>query len=292
MAKDISTVVADIYGLLSGEGSKLSPETSHSLGDDMVFHVDKAISTVKREPRESGKLWASDIGKPCNLALWKDFHGIEGEVLKGNVKYKFLYGNVVEELTLHLVRQSGHDVTDEQKRVELFIGGTDWKVSGKIDAVIDNTLVDVKSAASRSFDKYNKEGVTSANDTFGYRYQLAFYYHFGPESFRENIPKFLFVDKSLGHVSLVNVELPTEQEVVAAISEKVTVLGSYYPPPRAYTAVPEGKSGNMKLGTGCSYCPHKVGCWPGLRAFAYANGPVFLTEVANLPKVQEISIEQ
>jgi len=58
--------------------------------------------------------------------------------------------------------------------------------------------------------------------------------------------------------------------------------------------VPEGKSGNMKLGVNCSYCPHKVTCWDdanngdGLRLFLYSNGPMWLTEVQKEPKVQEI----
>ena len=62
------------------------------------------------------------------------------------------------------------------------------------------------------------------------------------------------------------------------------------PPEKCYEPKPDGKSGNMKLDIGCSYCAYKKACWPELRAFAYSTGPRFLTEVFNEPKVQEISI--
>ena len=62
------------------------------------------------------------------------------------------------------------------------------------------------------------------------------------------------------------------------------------PPEKCYEPKPDGKSGNMKLDIGCSYCAYNKACWPDLRAFAYSTGPRFLTEVVNEPKVQEISI--
>jgi hypothetical protein len=60
------------------------------------------------------------------------------------------------------------------------------------------------------------------------------------------------------------------------------------PPKRCYEPVPDGKSGNMKLPVGCSYCAYKYECWDGLRTFIYANGPRYLVEVENLPNVIEV----
>ena len=54
--------------------------------------------------------------------------------------------------------------------------------------------------------------------------------------------------------------------------------------------VADGKSGNMKLAVGCSYCPYKKVCWPNVRGFAYANGPRYLVEVVNEPQVPEIEV--
>jgi hypothetical protein len=55
--------------------------------------------------------------------------------------------------------------------------------------------------------------------------------------------------------------------------------------------VPDGKSGNLKLSTMCSYCKYKKHCYPDLRAFVYSTGPKYLTQVANLPKVPEIDLD-
>ena len=55
--------------------------------------------------------------------------------------------------------------------------------------------------------------------------------------------------------------------------------------------VPEGKSGNMKLATKCSYCQYKKHCYPNLRAFSYYGGPKFFSHIEVEPKVQELNID-
>ena len=55
-----------------------------------------------------------------------------------------------------------------------------------------------------------------------------------------------------------------------------------------YQPIPDGKSGNSKLSTGCSYCQFKDHCYPNLRVFAYSYGPKYLVDVVKEPKVQEV----
>jgi hypothetical protein len=57
-------------------------------------------------------------------------------------------------------------------------------------------------------------------------------------------------------------------------------------------SVPDGKSGNIKLGIKCSYCQYKKHCYPEVRKFAYSYGPKFLINVEYEPNVQEVEIEQ
>ena len=67
------------------------------------------------------------------------------------------------------------------------------------------------------------------------------------------------------------------------------------PPKKCYEPIPHDKTGNFKLPVGCVYCPHKFVCHSdsnegnGLRVFKYSNSNVFMTTVANLPKVEEIT---
>ena len=68
------------------------------------------------------------------------------------------------------------------------------------------------------------------------------------------------------------------------------------PPKKCYTDIPDGKSGNYKLGVNCFYCSYKKEGWSdsnnghGLRVFDYKKGPVYLTRVNRLPDVPEIFI--
>ncbi len=43
----------------------------------------------------------------------------KGEELMPHTRIKFLYGHLIEEMILALTKLSGHDVTHEQKQVEV-----------------------------------------------------------------------------------------------------------------------------------------------------------------------------
>ena len=62
----------------------------------------------------------SNIGKP-QRKLWFDFKYKNNENFKeeDHLPIKFLYGHLLEEVLLFLVRITKHSVTDEQKEVEV-----------------------------------------------------------------------------------------------------------------------------------------------------------------------------
>ena len=74
------------------------------------------------------------------------------------------------------------------------------------------------------------------------------------------------------------------------------VVKSKTAPPKCYPDVPDGKSGNYKLGVNCFYCSYKKDCWSdannghGLRAFEYKKGITYLTRVSRVPDVPEVRI--
>ena len=77
------------------------------------------------------------------------------------------------------------------------------------------------------------------------------------------------------------------------ITNLLSALDLETQPDFCYPVVPDGKKGNMKLSKGCSWCSYKHDCYKdsndglGLRAFKYANGMTYLTEVVVPPKVEE-----
>lgn len=282
MASEISTLVEDIYNLFGG----------HSCDEARVAEFGSVLAATVAdrlagysEPRTS-HLRMSNVGRP-DRQLWYDVNGNSAkEELAPHTKIKFLYGDILEALLLFLAKEAGHDVTHEQ--AEVVVDG----VVGHNDAVIDGVVVDVKSASTYAFKKF-KDGTLAEDDPFGYMEQLAGY----STGLGGLDGGFLAVDKTLGHLTLM--EVPKEDlnalDVPGRIAHIRDVLAEDQPPERCYEPVPEGKSGNLGLDTGCSYCNHKFTCWSdannglGLRTFIYSSGPKHLVEVVNEPRVPEVT---
>src|SRR5690606_29250687 len=96
------------------------------------------------------------------------------------------------------------------------------------------------------------------------------------------------IDKQLGHMCLYE-----HTARPSGIRERVafykSIVEQATPPHCTCGTLPEGKSGNVKLDTKASYSPFKWTCFPQLRCFLYANGPLYLTQVVRKPDVPEIN---
>lgn len=283
-AKTIETLVDDIYGVLD-------ERHDHEVNEDNVqfageLFKDLLRTRLKKREAKSGEevLRFSSLGKR-DRQLWYAANKPEAaEPLSPKSSLKFLYGDCIEVLLLFLAKEAGHDVQNCQLGVECD------GVKGSIDATIDNILTDVKSASSFSFEKF-KSGNFKFDDPFGYLAQLGGY----ANATGHKRAGFLVADKVHGDICFAeldnyDIEGNTPGPRISKLRE---VIKDRSPPPRCYSAVPEGKSGNQKLAIGCSYCPFKEDCWKdanggkGLRKFVYSRGPVWLTEVAREPRVDE-----
>lgn len=277
--KTIDTLVPDIQALLE-QGFVGSDEWASIVGQDLAKEVQAKLA---EDRTGAAYLRPSNLGNKCNRQLWYGMNQPEtAEKLPADAKMKFLFGNILETTLLALAEVSGHIVTAQQKEVSLF------GVTGHIDAIIDGSLVDVKSASSIAFQKF-AEGLTPEKDSFNYLTQLGFYLEAlqaDDELTDKDRAAFLVVDKTLGKLCL-DVHVRQNKDWEKIINDKREALKGGLPR-QGFWPVPDGKSGNLKLGTECSYCPFKHDCWPGLRVFLYASGPRFLTHVARQPDVNEV----
>jgi hypothetical protein len=277
----IDDLVNDIYGLF-GKEDVLEPDVAVqelALFREFGNNLHDIMETRFHVKREGGAhLRMSNIGRP-DRQLWYDINGEgEKEKLLPATLIKFSYGDVIEQMMLLYAKMAGHTVENEQGEVEL------EGIKGHIDAIIDGVLVDVKSASSFSFQKFDSGALFEpGNDPFGYTAQLCGYV----EALGLERGGFLAVDKTLGKICFC--EIPQEVMQAYRVRDRIKhikeVVASPNLPPRCYPDVPDGKSGNMKLGTGCSYCPHKFTCWPELKTYYYSTGPRYLTKVVREPKV-------
>lgn len=273
--KSIDTLVEDIYGLFNGD-VKFDPELFEKFGGNVRDLMDSRFHT-KRDG--APYLRMSNIGRP-DRQLWYDMNpqGAKEEFTPSTL-IKFAYGDLIEQMILLYAKMAGHTVEHEQGEVE--VDG----IKGHIDAVIDGVVVDVKSASSFSWQKFDSGALLEeGNDPFGYVAQLAGYVEAITPG-REGA--FLAVDKTLGKLTLLRVPPDTLKNfyVRNRIEHIKEVVVQPEPPERCYDEVPDGKSGNMKLPTGCSYCPHKFYCWPEIKTYYYSTGPRYLTKVVREPKV-------
>jgi len=277
MTKTLDTLVEDIYELFD-------PTKDHELNeknlDDFAHNVrDLLQSRFAAARSDRGTLRFSNLGRP-DRQLWYMARE-KGEDFSRKTLFKFLYGDIIEQLLLLLVKEAGHTVTDEQKELE--VDG----VLGHIDAVIDGVTVDVKSASPMSYTKF-ANGSLYENDPFGYIGQISGY---ASVLTPETGGAFLAFDKVHGDICLLKVgpSIANEYGVEARIKHLKQVVKSDDIPDRCYSDELDGKSGNRKLGTQCSYCAFKEPCWPGLRTFLYSGKPRFLTEVVRTPDVPEVT---
>lgn len=279
MGKDLSTLVKDIYELL-GSGHTPNSDNVKQFSNTIAASI---IKVLGEDPQPSLRM--SNIGTKCDRKLWYSINTPEkAEPLSPEVRFKFAFGHILEELVLFLAKEAGHTVEGTQDT--LSIGG----VKGHRDAVVDGVVVDVKSASSYAFKKFDNH-LTEEQDSFGYLDQLGAYLYASKDDDkvkRKDIAAFIAVDKTLGHLC-VDVQPSTYKDYAKLVEEKKSMVALKVLPPRAFTDEPDGKSGNRKLCTECSYCSFKKTCWPELQTYLYSTGPRFLTVVTREPNVGKAS---
>ena len=285
--KQIETLTADVYELvdkgLTDAQREAAADIFSQFGENMATMLRRQVTPYTRKARN---ISFSALGYGTRR-LYYQYNGMASEPFTAQTKMKFMLGNIVEEIMLSLAKLAGHAVTQEQTRIE-YRG-----ITGYCDAVIDGHMVDVKSAASFSFEKI-KKGLDDSNDLFGYRMQLAGYTKGMPNDADQNVSYLWVMDKQLGKIHAARFDMSTMPNVDEKIDEVNAMYKMTEPPERCYDLVPEGKAGNMKLPIGCSYCPFKKDCYSdandgkGLRTFLYYKGPVDFAVIEKEPNVQEL----
>ena len=281
----LNTVIPDIYAMLEKlSGGEPLPITEEAIDETLENMKDSIMSWATPRERDSNfTLRMSNVGKP-HRQLWFEQNDTDtrGDV-DGPTQIKFLYGHILEEIVLMLVRMAGHNVTDEQKEVK--VNG----ITGHMDCKINGQVVDVKTASKFAFNKF-KNGTLISDDPFGYLGQIAGYE--AAEGTDEG--GFLVINKESGELCMYipdDLDKPNMDTKINLLRDDLKLDN---PPELCYNPIPEGKKGNMILPKGCSWCKYKFECHKdsndgkGLRTFKYSNGYKYFTEVKSEPQVDEI----
>jgi hypothetical protein len=278
--KSIYTLLPDIQEILSSKGGWFTDDLSREFADE----ISQRLRGQFQERTEARTLRLSQMGPRCPKALWHSLHTPdEAESLPPWAEFKFAFGHIIEGLAVAFAKAAGHEVTGEQDAVS--VGG----VIGHRDCIIDGCLVDVKSASSFSFNKFN-DGSIAESDTFGYLDQLDGYLVGSADDPLLRVKDrayLLAVDKQLGHMCLYEHRL-RKDSIIQRVEEYKKVAGLPNAPRCTCGTKPVGASGNIGLDVRASYSPYKFNCFPSLRTFLYSKGPVYLSHVEKVPDVPEI----
>jgi hypothetical protein len=282
----IDTLVEDIYAVLGG--NKPPSDIVDNITSNAEFakrvlqHIHADLVPDDRTDRDPDEFYVTQVSNPCWRKAWLDkfkHDAVRERALSGATKFKFLYGDLIEEAFLYLAQAAGHEVTDTQRRFSIPLPGKKYKLAGRIDAVVDGWLVDVKSSDPFTFDRMVKG---TYDDKFGYETQLHLYEHMSPDKYKgvANI----FVNKVNGKIHVHKWTNPVYGFIENALEEFADVVDEAHPPMIPYDIEDDGS-----LCTACSYCPLKFHCYKGLRVFAYSTGPKFVAESRTKIKVTEIT---
>ena len=282
--KTIETLIPDIYQLVQDKGGWFHA----SLAEDLSGDISRRLQSQLGDKRGNASLRLSKMGPICPRALWYSIRHPElAEPLPPWAEIKYSFGHVLEALILTLAKATGHSVEGEQDELVLD------DIVGHRDAVVDGYVVDVKSASSISFQKF-KNRTIAQTDSFGYLEQLDGYVlasRNDPLVRYKDAGYLLAVDKQLGHLVTYRHEVTNERE--KNLRERIVryrrIVEGPRPAPCECRVIPQGASGNFQLDTKASYSPYKHCCFPNLRVFAYASGPVYLTKVVRTPDVPEVT---
>lgn len=280
----INTLVDDIYTMVQSNGW-FTEDIAADLGNQVARRLREHFNYGDRKPT----LRLSRMGPTCPHALWQSIHHPELAVpLRSPVKLMLSFGHMLEAQAICLSKLAGHSVTGEQD--ELVVDD----IVGHRDCVIDGCIVDVKSTTSYGFARFKERTIGQEGaDLFGYLDQLDGYLlgsASDPLVTVKDRAYILAIDKQLGKMVLYEHRL-RENHIRRRIKDHKEIVGRSSPPQCTCETKLIGKSGNIGLDTKASYSPFKYSCFPGLRTFLYAEGPVFLTHVERKPDVPEVDRE-
>ena len=281
---NLNTLIEDIYNTIGSISEGKDLDIPEEIAEDFGRRMKEALLHWSTPKKQVKGLRMSNIGKPGRQLWYEQRDDQNRNKISSPVMIKFLYGHLLEEVLLLFVKLSGHEVTDEQKEIKV------EGITGHMDCKIDGEVVDIKTASGRSFSKFIT-GSLAEDDPFGYIAQLCGYEQ------AEGTDKggFLAINKETGELALYTPEELDKINIKSRIIKTKKMLEIDNPPARCYSEEPDGKSGNFKINKNCYYCPYKFECYSdanegkGLRTFTYARGPVYLTKVNKLPRVDEVA---
>ena len=261
----MSDFIINRVQMFLAEANKASVEISDELIEEFGNACKDAFKKQFTEKRQKEfKYRMSNIGKPlCQLQMEKN--GAEAEPMPYNAKMRNLFGDLIEASAITIMKASGIEVKDIQKKVKHKFKNSE--INGTMDVKINNKIWDIKSASPYSFtNKFGESGGFDAlkqDDAFGY---IAQGYMYG-EADKTEFGGWIVINKSTGEWCTTEVppEDSSKKETIKKVESNIDKLESDSSFKKCFSDVEEffykKPTGNRVLGISCSFCPYKRPCW-------------------------------
>ena len=260
--------------------------------NNILLQVQKYLDSVSKEPVKLDEQLLQEFGEACKNALLKQFEekrrdkfeprmsnigrplcqlqmeakGVKGEGQPYNVRMRNTFGDLIEALSIFVMKSAGIKLKNEQKKVRYeFDGG---KIDGRQDVEIDGKVWDIKSASPYAFQyKFGESGGFDAllkDDPFGYVSQG--YLYAGADD--KEFGGWIAINKSTGEWSVVETPINDDEHKKKAIEQakkNVHALNTNQPFKRQFEDIEEffnrKPTGNRVLAKECTFCAYKKPCW-------------------------------
>lgn len=226
----------------------------------------------------------SNVGRPlCQLWFEKN-KPEEATTTSSNFLMNMMIGDIVEAVFKGLLTEAGVVYSNGEK-VTLKAGK--HEIQGTPDLTTEGAVDDVKSASDWSYrNKFVDFNTLAANDSFGYVAQLAGY------AKAMDIPAggWWVINKAKGefkYVPATTIDVDKEVQEIARKAdalERNKLVRCFEPVAETYRGKP---TGNLTLGTECSWCSYRYSCWDTLE-----ERPSLVSRAEHPPMVAYVKIAE
>ena len=265
------------------------------------------------------RLRMSNIGKDLRQLHLEKEYGSSQNAYEPEFKLKMIIGDITENVMVMLMKASGVNIASENTKVSLTLADT--TVEGELDIELDEAngmkgIIDVKSASDYSYNNKFRDfnSLLESGDEFGYIGQ-GFGYAFAltqekyiklkedysltnEQAKAKSVTDFLgwfVVNKSTGEFKFVAALKDYKATALARIRATIEHFKFNKPIPPCAGVEDEvwykKTTGNLVLGSKCTYCKCKEVCHPGIKLvnspFAKGSGegkPKWYVKLVNLGK--------
>jgi len=248
-----------------GKAIKGETDMAEDIRKQVASDVEAALEKqFGGKPRDEFRLRMSNIGRPT-CQLWFEKNDPKDKTpLPPHFLINMIIGDIVEAVFKGLLRAAEVDFKDNDNVTLKLKDGTE--VKGEYDMVLDGKVDDVKSASPWSYkNKFNSLETLAKSDSFGYVSQLVGY----AEAAGVDVGGWWVVNKANGEFKYVDANDVDKGAVMESIEDTVEYINEDKPFERCFEAVPETHfrkpTGNLKLGSECSFCSFKHKCWSSIQ---------------------------